>query len=297
MAIDRPRRGSPAHPAHPALPAIIAPGTVLAALLAMAVTAPAAGTAAQAVQTVEAVESAGGAAPSAGGAAQTMAVSSKQPDRALDPPPLRQQRQQMVEQQIKARGVTSAPVLAAMVQVPRHLFVPVSERGQAYEDHPLAIGSGQTISQPYVVAVMTALLDLPPHGKVLEVGTGSGYQAAVLSRVAGEVYSIEIVPALAARARETLSRLGYGNVQVRVGDGYRGWPEAAPFDGILITAAPQAVPPPLVAQLKPGGRMVLPVGGFDQNLTVLTKNPDGTVKQEQVLPVRFVPMTGEAERH
>ncbi|MBV8200881.1 MAG: protein-L-isoaspartate(D-aspartate) O-methyltransferase [Acidobacteria bacterium] len=226
-----------------------------------------------------------------------MAVTSKQPERALDPLPQRRQRQQMVERQIRARGVTSAPVLAAMEQVPRHLFVPSSERDQAYEDHPLPIGGGQTISQPYVVALMTALLELPPRSKVLEVGTGSGYQAAVLSRVAGQVYSIEIVPELGARARETLSRLGYANVEVRVGDGYRGWPEAAPFDGILLTAAPQAVPPPLVAQLKPGGRMVLPVGGFDQDLIVLTKNPDGTVKQEKVLPVRFVPMTGEAERH
>jgi protein-L-isoaspartate(D-aspartate) O-methyltransferase len=225
---------------------------------------------------------------------QAMAITSKQPDPAVDQPAQRRQRSQMVQQQIRSRGVTSQPVLAAMEQVPRHLFVPDSERGQAYEDHPLPIGGGQTISQPYIVALMTALLDLPPRSKVLEIGTGSGYQAAVLSRVSGQVFSIEIVPELAARARETLSRLGYDNVQVRLGDGYRGWAEAAPFDGILLTAAPHAVPPPLIAQLKPGGRMVVPVGGFDQDLVVLTKNSDGTVKQEKVLPVRFVPMTGEA---
>jgi protein-L-isoaspartate(D-aspartate) O-methyltransferase len=212
-----------------------------------------------------------------------------------DSPRERRQRQQMVDEQIKARGVFSPPVLLAMEEVPRHLFVPSSERAQAYEDHPLPIGGGQTISQPYVVALMTALLELPPRARVLEIGTGSGYQAAVLSRVAGEVYSVEIIPELGARARDTLARLGYGNVHVRIGDGYRGWPEAAPFDGILLTAAPQAAPPPLVAQLKPGGRMVLPVGGLDQDLLVLTKNPDGSTKQEKVLPVRFVPMTGEAE--
>jgi protein-L-isoaspartate(D-aspartate) O-methyltransferase len=277
MATDWPRQKLPARGARAGLAAVVA-------VLAVVLTASAAG-----------VQSPSAATPGAGGVVQTMAVTSKQSDRTVDQPSQRRQRLQMVEQQIRSRGVTSAPVLAAMEQVPRHLFVPDSERGQAYEDHPLPIGGGQTISQPYIVAVMTELLDLPPRSKVLEIGTGSGYQAAVLSRVAGQVYSIEIVPELGARARATLSRLGYENVQVRVGDGYRGWPEAAPFDGILITAAPQAVPPPLVAQLKPGGRMVLPVGGFDQNLIVLTKNPDGTVKQEKVLPVRFVPMTGEAE--
>jgi len=230
-----------------------------------------------------------------GGIAVAMAGTSQQDDRAGDPPRLRRQRQQMVDEQIRARGVTSPRVLAAMQQVPRHLFVPDSERAQAYEDHPLPIGGGQTISQPYIVGLMTALLALPASAKVLEIGTGSGYQAAVLSRVAGQVYSMEIVPELGARARDTLARLGYDNVHVRVADGYRGWPEAAPFDGILLTAAPQTVPAPLVAQLKPGGRMVLPIGGFDQELMVLTKNLDGTIKQEKVLPVRFVPMTGEAE--
>jgi len=234
-------------------------------------------------------------APSFGGIAQAMAATAKQDTHAGDPPRERRLRQRMVEQQIRSRGVTSARVLAAMEQVPRHLFVPAAERGQAYEDHPLPIGGGQTISQPYIVALMTALLRLPEQSRVLEIGTGSGYQAAVLSRVGAQVYSVEIVAELGTRARETLTRLGYENVQVRIGDGYRGWPEAAPFDGILLTAAPHAVPPPLVAQLKPGGRMVLPIGGFDQDLIVLTKQPDGTVKEEKVIPVRFVPMTGEAE--
>jgi protein-L-isoaspartate(D-aspartate) O-methyltransferase len=230
-----------------------------------------------------------------GGIAIAMAPTSRQDDLGGDSPRERRQRQQMVDEQIKARGVSSPRVLLAMEQVPRHLFVPAGERRQAYEDHPLPIGGGQTISQPYVVALMTALLDLTPQSRVLEIGTGSGYQAAVLSRLAGEVYSVEIVPELGARARDTLARLGYGNVHVRIGDGYRGWPEAAPFDAILLTAAPHAAPPPLVAQLKAGGRMVLPVGGFDQDLLVVTKNADGTTRQEKVLPVRFVPMTGEAE--
>ncbi len=224
-----------------------------------------------------------------------MAVTATEDNHAADPPRERRLRQRMVEQQIRSRGVTSPQVLAAMAQVPRHLFVPEGERGHAYEDHPLPIGGGQTISQPYIVALMTALLGLPPQSRVLEIGTGSGYQAAVLSRVAAQVYSVEILSELGTRARETLSRLGYENVQVRIADGYRGWPEAAPFDGILLTAAPHAVPPTLIAQLKPGGRMVLPIGGFDQDLIVLTKQPDGTVKEEKVLPVRFVPMTGEAE--
>jgi protein-L-isoaspartate(D-aspartate) O-methyltransferase len=226
-----------------------------------------------------------------------MAATATEDSHAADPPRLRRLRQRMVEQQIRSRGVTSPQVLAAMEQVPRHLFVPNGERGQAYEDHPLPIGGGQTISQPYIVALMTALLGLPPQARVLEIGTGSGYQAAVLSRVAAQVYSVEIVAELGARARQTLSRLGYENVQVRIGDGYRGWPEAAPFDGILLTAAPHAVPPPLIAQLKPGGRMVLPVGDVAQYLLVLTKRADGGYDRATVAPVRFVPMTGEAQRH
>ncbi|HEV3455336.1 MAG TPA: protein-L-isoaspartate(D-aspartate) O-methyltransferase [Thermoanaerobaculia bacterium] len=298
MATDRPRRERPARAARAplALPALLALNTARVVLAATVLCI---------LGALAAFLGPGTAALSFGGVAHAMAVTSQQPDDAVnaankidqaDRPEQRRLRQQMVEQQIRSRGVTSPTVVAAMQEVPRHLFVPSSERGQAYEDHPLPIGGGQTISQPYVVALMTALLDLPPRSRVLEIGTGSGYQAAVLSRVADQVYSIEIVPELGARARETLSKLGYGNVQVRIGDGYRGWPEAAPFDGILLTAAPQAVPQPLIAQLKPGGRMVLPVGGFDQNLMVLTKKPDGSVKQEKVLPVRFVPMTGEAER-
>jgi protein-L-isoaspartate(D-aspartate) O-methyltransferase len=231
-----------------------------------------------------------------GGSALAMApISTRKQDTDLDR--LLGQRRRMVETQIRARGVTDARVLEAMLEVPRHLFVPATELGQAYEDHPLPIGSGQTISQPFVVAIMTALLELKPQSRVLEIGTGSGYQTAVLSRLAGEVYSIEIVPDLAARALGTLARLGYDNVHVRIGDGYHGWPEAAPFDAILLTAAPPEVPRPLVGQLKPGGRMVLPVGGLEQDLLLVTKDADGTLKQQKMAPVRFVPMTGEAQRN
>jgi protein-L-isoaspartate(D-aspartate) O-methyltransferase len=205
------------------------------------------------------------------------------------------QRHHMVAEQIKARDVKDAAVLAAMEEVPRHLFVPEGERREAYADHPLPIGRGQTISQPYIVALMTELLAVGKHSKVLEIGTGSGYHAAVLSRVAGAVYTMEIVPSLGEEAGGTLARLGYTNVHVRIGDGYQGWPEEAPFDAILLTAAPAQVPGPLLAQLKPGGRMVLPLGTVQQELLVLTKRPDGTVETRNVLPVRFVPMTGEAE--
>ncbi len=203
-------------------------------------------------------------------------------------------RRQMVEV-IRARGVTDARVLAALEQVPRHLFVPDDERAQAYEDRPLPIGSAQTISQPYIVALMSSLLELTPTSRVLEIGTGSGYQAAVLARLAGQVYSIEIVPELAAQARATLAHLGVSNLHLRVGDGYRGWPDAAPFDAIILTAAPPAVPQPLIEQLKPGGRMVLPVGRGRQELTLLTRGAGGAVQRREVLPVLFVPMTGEAE--
>jgi protein-L-isoaspartate(D-aspartate) O-methyltransferase len=289
MATDRPRprSGPRAAPGEVTAPAGAVSRTVRVVLASVAIL----GT----LASVGNLGSRGESAPILGGIAQAMAVSAKDDARAGDPPRERRLRQQMVERQIRSRGVTSARVLAAMEQVPRHLFVPDAERGQAYEDHPLPIGGGQTISQPYIVALMTALLGLPVQSRVLEIGTGSGYQAAVLSRVAAQVYSVEIVADLGARARDTLARLGYENVQVRIGDGYRGWPEAAPFDGILLTAAPHAVPPPLIAQLKPGGRMVLPIGGFDQDLVVLTKQADGTVKREKILPVRFVPMTGEAE--
>jgi protein-L-isoaspartate(D-aspartate) O-methyltransferase len=201
----------------------------------------------------------------------------------------------MVEEQVRARDVKDPAVLAAMEEVPRHLFVPEAERGEAYADHPLPIGAGQTISQPYVVALMTQLLGLGKGAKVLEIGTGSGYQAAVLSRLASAVYSLEIVPSLGEAAGRTLARLGYGNVHVRIGDGYKGWPEEAPFDAIVLTAAPPSIPEPLLAQLKTGGRMVLPVGTVWQELLVLTKRADGTFETRDVLPVRFVPMTGEAQ--
>jgi protein-L-isoaspartate(D-aspartate) O-methyltransferase len=204
-------------------------------------------------------------------------------------------RQRMVEEQIRRRGVAEPRVLAAMETVPRHLFVPADERGRAYDDSPLPIGSGQTISQPYIVALMTELLAVGPGAKVLEIGTGSGYQAAVLSRVAGTVYSVEILGGLAERAGQTLSRLGYDNVHVRVGDGYKGWPEEAPFDAILLTAAPPHTPKPLLAQLKVGGHMVLPVGGTVQDLLVITKRADGSCETRKVLPVRFVPMVGEVQ--
>ena len=204
-------------------------------------------------------------------------------------------REAMVRDQIEARGVSDAKVLAAMRKVPRHELVPVSVRGSAYADHPLPIGHEQTISQPYIVAFMTEALQLRGDERVLEIGTGSGYQAAVLAEIAKEVYSIEIVPALARRARSDLARLGYARVAVREGDGYRGWPEHAPFDAIIVTAAPPKIPQPLLDQLKPGGRLVVPVGTAVQELTRITKAPDG-LREERLLPVRFVPMTGEAQR-
>jgi protein-L-isoaspartate(D-aspartate) O-methyltransferase len=202
----------------------------------------------------------------------------------------------MVEEQIAGRGVEDERVLAALRKVPRHEFVPEDRRDQAYEDRPLPIGWGQTISQPYVVAAMSEVLRLDGSERVLEVGTGSGYQAAVLSVLAREVYTIEIVEPLATRARADLARLGYTNVQVRFGDGYRGWPEAAPFDAIILTAAPDHVPEPLLAQLAPGGRMVLPLGSWSQELVLLTKDAEGQVHRRVLFGVRFVPMTGEAER-
>jgi protein-L-isoaspartate(D-aspartate) O-methyltransferase len=208
---------------------------------------------------------------------------------------LERQREEMVERQIAARGVKDPHVLQAMRAVPRHLFVPREETAHAYEDRPLAIGGGQTISQPYIVAFMTEQLSLTGKEKVLEIGTGSGYQAAVLARLAAKVYSIEIRPELAASARERLAGLGVANVEIRAADGYRGWPDAAPFDGILVTAAPEKVPPPLLEQLAVGGRMVIPVGGFYQELKVIERTATG-FSERSVLPVRFVPFVGEAER-
>lgn len=200
----------------------------------------------------------------------------------------------MVDEQIRDRGIRDPQVLAAMETVPRHLFVPRRSRDLAYEDRPLPIGQGQTISQPYIVALMSSLLDLEPDEKVLEIGTGSAYHAAVLSRLAGEVYTIEIVEPLARRADLLLQRLGYENVYTRVGDGYRGWPEAGPFDAILLTAAPPEIPQPLLDQLAPGGVLVAPVGESYQRLQVITRTAEG-FETEIGAPVRFVPMTGEAQ--
>ncbi len=204
-------------------------------------------------------------------------------------------RMAMVERQLITRDITDARVLDAMRRTPRHRFVPEDIRARAYDDRPLPIGYRQTISQPYVVAYMTQALQLAPDARVLEIGTGSGYQTAVLAELADTVYSIEIVPPLAVRAAATLTELGYDNVRLREGDGYAGWPEAAPFDAIMVTAAPDHVPQPLVDQLAVGGRMIIPVGDDRQTLTVLTRTGAG-VTEEAVLPVLFVPMTGEAER-
>jgi protein-L-isoaspartate(D-aspartate) O-methyltransferase len=193
------------------------------------------------------------------------------------------------------RGALAPRVLAALGRVQRHEFVPWAERDLAYRNQPLPIGYGQTISQPYIVAVMTDLLDPRPGDRVLEVGTGSGYQAAVLAELVKEVYTIEIIKPLGRAARERLKALGYDNVTVRIGDGYYGWPEKGPFDGIIVTAAASHVPPPLLAQLKPGGRMVIPVGSrfLTQQLVLIEKNADGTLRTRQLLPVMFVPLTGE----
>jgi protein-L-isoaspartate(D-aspartate) O-methyltransferase len=204
-------------------------------------------------------------------------------------------RRAMVEQQIAARRIDDPRVLAAMAAVPRHRFVPPGLAGRAYADEPLPIGHRQTISQPYVVALMSQLAELSAGERALEIGTGSGYHAAVLARLADHVYSVEIVPELAERARGTLADLGVENVTVRTGDGYRGWPEEAPFDAIVLTAAPPEVPEPLLAQLAKGGRLVAPVGEGTQQLTVITRTRDG-FRRERVAPVRFVPMTGEAGR-
>lgn len=192
-------------------------------------------------------------------------------------------------------GKVLAPVvLGAMRQVPRHEFVPPSQRPYAYENRPLAIGYGQTISQPYIVAIMTALADAEPDKTALEVGTGSGYQAAILAACGVQVYSMEIILELGKQAGERLQRLGYDRVEVRVGDGYYGWPERAPFDIILVTAASSQIPPPLIAQLKPGGKMVIPVGGpfMVQHLMLVEKAEDGQITSRELLPVAFVPLTG-----
>ena len=201
-------------------------------------------------------------------------------------------RERMIETQIRARDVRSAEVLQAMRRVPRHLFVPDDLRQFAYDDRPLPIGRGQTISQPYIVAYMTEALQVEPTHTVLEIGTGSGYQAAVLAEIVKQVYSIEIVPDLAASARRALTEAGYRNVEVRTGNGYLGWTEHAPFDRIIVTAAPPEIPQPLVDQLAVGGIMVVPVGTSHQEIVVITKTPGGAT-QKRTIEVRFVPMVSK----
>ncbi len=206
-------------------------------------------------------------------------------------------RKQMVDQDIRNRGIQNSVVLSVMGRVPRHLFVDAAYRHRAYDDHPLPIGEAQTISQPYVVALMTEALGLRPADRVLEIGTGSGYQAAVLAEIVKEVCTIEIRKGLAARAEKTLAELGYRNVKVKSGDGYFGWAEQAPFDAIIITAAANHIPPPLIEQLKEGGRLIVPLGStvYFQTLTLATKRK-GELDVEQICPVSFVPMTGEVQK-
>lgn len=211
--------------------------------------------------------------------------------RADDPETAR--RNAMVDQQIEARGIRNPRVLRAMRVVPRHRFVPEKMRPFAYEDRPLPIGHDQTISQPYIVALMSELAEVRPGSRVLEVGTGSGYQAAVLAEMGADVYSIEIVEPLAKQARVTLFALGYGGVRLRTGDGYAGWPETAPFDAIVVTAAPETIPTPLKEQLKVGGVLVIPVGDDRQTLMQVRRTKSG-FEERRVIPVRFVPMTGKA---
>jgi len=205
------------------------------------------------------------------------------------------ERARMVAEQIQSRGVSSEMVLEAMVRVPRHRFVPDANRELSYTDGPLPIGQGQTISQPYIVALMTQLTRPGPSKKVLEIGTGSGYQAAILAECFEEVYTIEIIPELGRTAEKLLRDLGYDNVNVRIGDGYDGWPEQAPFDAVIVTAAPEMIPRPLMEQLAPDGRLVLPLGKWSQDLVVVTRVGEG-YKKEIVTGVRFVPMTGKAQQ-
>jgi len=209
--------------------------------------------------------------------------------------PYFESRLSMVEKQIRRRGVKDQRVLEAMRKVPRHKFVPEHLQNQAYQDEPLPIGEGQTISQPYIVAYMTEQLKLSGNERILEIGTGSGYQTAILAELCDSVFTIEIIPSLSQRARKVVQQLGYENVQFKVGDGYRGWPEKAPFDAIMVTAAPDHIPQPLIEQLKIGGRMIIPVGDFFQELILVKKIEKGILKEKK-LPVRFVPMQGEAEK-
>ncbi len=228
-------------------------------------------------------------------AAGLATASMAQQDAAADRRRMVEEIDAMVASSAGASGVArlNPQVRAAMAEMPRHEFVPLEYRSAAYRNGPLPIGYNQTISQPFIVALMTELLQPEKTDRVLEVGTGSGYQAAILSLLAGEVYTIEIVPPLGEMARASLERLGYTKVRTRIGDGYQGWPEHAPFDAIIVTAAPDQVPPALIAQLKPGGRMVIPVGRFNQQLMVLLKQADGTITTTLVAPVRFGPLIRE----
>ncbi|HLG29071.1 MAG TPA: protein-L-isoaspartate(D-aspartate) O-methyltransferase, partial [Candidatus Brocadiales bacterium] len=205
------------------------------------------------------------------------------------------QRLEMVEEQIAARGVKDPKVLEAMRDIPRHLFVPDEYKRYGYEDQPVPIGCGQTISQPYIVALMTELLEVDGNSVALEVGTGSGYQAAVLSKIVKQVYTIEIIEELGTKAKKRLEEMKYSNVEVKVGDGYYGWQEHAPFDAIIVTAAANHIPPPLIQQLKPGGKMAIPIGSVFQvqNLMLVTKDKDEKLTVKNVLPVRFVPLLGK----
>ena len=202
-------------------------------------------------------------------------------------------RESMVRHQIASRGVQDPHVLSAMRRVPRHEFVPENVRSAAYDDRPLPIGEGQTISQPYIVALMTEVLELNPDDRVLEIGTGSGYQAAVLAELTDRVYTIEIIESLGLRAQKTFRRLGYDHIRVKIGDGYLGWEEYAPFDAIIVTCAPEQIPQPLVDQLAEGGRMVIPVGPRHAQELVLVVKEGGRIRQQDIIPVLFVPMTGE----
>ncbi len=202
---------------------------------------------------------------------------------------------EMVESQIRSRGIKNNQVLEAMLKVPRHKFVSSNLYHHAYRDHPLPIGENQTISQPYIVALMTESLALKGNERVLEIGTGSGYQAAVLAEIVDTVYTIEIIPSLAQKAKDKLRQLSYTNILIRHGDGYQGWPLKAPFDAIIVTAAPDHIPQPLIEQLNKGGRMIIPVGDFYQELVIISKSQLGKITRQTVIPVRFVPMTGEAQ--
>jgi len=210
----------------------------------------------------------------------------------IDEDTFTRQRKRMVEEQIAYRGITDKGVLEAMGTVPRHLFIPEENRSYSYYDQPIPIGFGQTISQPYIVAFMTELLKLEKDNVVLEVGTGSGYQAAILSKLVKQVYTMEIIEGLGREASKRLKTMGYNNVEVRIGDGYKGWPEHAPFDAIIVTAAAEHIPQPLVDQLKPGAQLVIPVGGVYevQDLMLVTKDASSKVVKESIIPVRFVPL-------